>query len=246
MTEGGEERSTASPATDPDRQRSRWTAGHVIGTVFGGIGALIGLALLVGGIGVMAAYAFGRDEGGYFTTERKQLESATYAITSQDIDLGIDEVEWVPDEILGNIRLQVESEKPVFVGIGPDNDVDRYLGDVAHDELIDFERDRPVFELRQGGAPRTPPEDQDFWVAEARGSGEQALTWDAKFGRWTAVMMNPNAARDIDVRADAGIKLEWAIWAGLGMSVVGLLMTAGGVIVIVIISRHASRAPTEA
>jgi len=34
---------------------------------------------------------------------------------------------------------------------------------------------------------------------------------------------------------------DWAIWAGLGMFVIGLLMTAGAVIVILLIGRHASR-----
>jgi hypothetical protein len=246
MTDGGERPSTPNTTTGPDRPRSNWTAGHVIGAVFASIGGLIGLTLLVGGLAVLAAYAFGRDDDGYFNSDRKQLESATYAITTQDIDLGVDEVEWVPDEILGNVRIQVESEKSVFVGIGPDDDIDRYLGDVAHDELIDFDRDIPAFDLHQGRAPRGPPGRQDFWVAETEGPGEQALDWDAKFGRWTAVVMNADATRGINVEADAGIKLDWAIWAGLGTAVVGLLMTAGAVIVIVIISRHASRRATAA
>ena len=51
--------------------------------------------------------------------------------------------------------------------------------------------------------------------------------------------MNADAARGIDVEADAGIKLGWAIWAGLGIFVVGLLMTAGAVIVILLIGRRA-------
>jgi hypothetical protein len=217
----------------------------VIGIVFASIGGLIGLALLVGGIAVIAAYAFGRDDDGYFTSDRRQLESATYAVTTEDIDLDIDEVDWAPDEILGDVRVRVDGgEKPVFVGIGPDDDVDRYLGDVSHDELIDFDGDDPQFDLHQGRAPPTPPGEQDFWVAESEGSGEQALSWDADFGRWTAVVMNADAARGIDVEADAGVKLDWAIWAGLGMFVVGLLMTVGAVVVILLIGRRASRDST--
>jgi hypothetical protein len=208
--------------------------------VFASIGGLIGLALLVGGIAVMAAYAFGRD-GGYFTSDRERLESAGYAITTEDIDLGVDEVDWAPDEVLGNVRVQVDGEKPVFVGIGRDSDVDRYLGDVVHDELIGFDGDDPQFDLHEGRAPRTPPGEQDFWVAESEGPGERALTWDAEFGRWTAVVMNADATRGIEVEADAGVKLGWAIWAGLGMFVVGLLMSAGAVVVILLVGRRASR-----
>jgi hypothetical protein len=245
MTDGGEQRSTSNTPASPARPRSNWTASRVIAMVFASIGGLIGLALVAGGIAVMAAYAFERDDDGYFNTDRKQLKSDTYAISTENIDLGANEMDWAPSEILGNVRVQVDGgERPVFVGIGSDDDVDRYLGDVAHDQLIDLDGDNPEFVLHEGSAPRTPPGDEHFWVAESEGSGEQALTWDAKFGRWTAVVMNADAARGIDVEADAGVKLEWAIWAGLGMFVVGLLVSAGAVVVLLLVGRRASRDST--
>jgi hypothetical protein len=49
--------------------------------------------------------------------------------------------------------------------------------------------------------------------------------------------MNADAARGIDVQADAGFKLDWAIWARMGMLVVGLLITASAVIVILRLGR---------
>jgi hypothetical protein len=145
MTDGEEQRSTSNTAASAAPPRSKWTVSRVIGIVFASIGGLIGLALLVGGIAILAAYAFGRDDDGYFNSDRKQLRSPTHAITTEDIDLGVDEVDWAPDKILGKVRIQVDGEKPVFVGIGPDDDVDRYLGDVAHDELIGFDGDDPEF-----------------------------------------------------------------------------------------------------
>jgi hypothetical protein len=219
---------------------NRWTAPRVLAMVFAGIGGLIALALLVGGILVLATYAFGRDDQGYFKSDRQQLQSGAYAITTEDIDLGVDEVDWAPDGILGKLRVQVDGQRPLFVGIGPDDDVDRYLRRVAHDKLIGFDGGDPELDPHAGGAPRTRPADQDFWVAESEGSGEQALSWDAAFGRWTLVVMNADAARGIDVDADVGVKLGWAIWAGLGMVVIGLLMTIGAVIVILLIGRRAS------
>jgi hypothetical protein len=240
MTDGGERRSTSNTGASPARRRRDWTAaGRVIGLVFTGIGALIGLALLAGGVTLLAYYAFDRDDG-YFHTDRQRLESATYAITTQDIDLGADEFDWAPDAILGDVRVRVEGRRPVFVGIGPNDDVDRYLGRVARHELIDFDSDPPELDLKQGRAPPAPQGEQGFWVAQSEGSGAQSVTWDAEFGRWTAVVMNAEAARGIDVQADAGIKLAWAIWAGLGMVVVGLLMCAGAVIVILLIRRRPS------
>ena len=241
MTDSGEPPSTSDAGASPARPVSNWTAERVIGTVFASIGGLIGLALLLGGIAVLAAYAFGRDDDGYFTSDRQQLDSGAYAITTEDIDLGVDEADWAPDEVLGKVRIQVQGEKPVFVGIGSDEDVDRYLGDVARDELIDFHGGEAELDLRRGSRPRGPPGARTFWVAESEGPGEQSLTWDAEFGRWTAVVMNADAARGIYVEADAGVKLGWVIWAGLGMLVVGLLMTVGGVVVILLIGRRASR-----
>jgi hypothetical protein len=217
----------------------------VVAMVFASIGGLIGLALLVGGVAVLVAYAFNRDDDGYFNTDRHRLNSPTYAITTKEIDLGADEIDWAPDKILGKVRIQVDARRPVFVGIGRDEDVDRYLGGVAHGELTDFDGDRPKFALHRGTAPRTPPGRQRFWVAKSQGSGEHAVTWDAEFGRWTVVVMNATGARGIDVKADAGVKLGWVIWAGLGLFLVGLVMTAGAVIVILLVGRRAGGGPTS-
>jgi hypothetical protein len=61
----------------PVRERSKWSVGRVVGMVFASLGGLIGLALLLGGIAVIAAYAFGRDDDGYLTSDREHLESTT-------------------------------------------------------------------------------------------------------------------------------------------------------------------------
>lgn len=50
-----------SPEREGERQSS-WSAGRVIGMVFASLGGLIGLALLLGGIAVLAAHLFARDD----------------------------------------------------------------------------------------------------------------------------------------------------------------------------------------
>ncbi len=229
----------------PPRYQSNWTFGRVIGMVFTSIAGLIGLALLIGGLAVLAAYAFGRDDDGYFASDREHLDSATYAITTENIDLGEEAIDWAPDEVLGDVRIQVDADAPIFVGIGPDANVDRYLRDVAHDELTGFNDGEPEFASHEGARPKTAPSDQGLWVAKTEGAGEQELTWDAEFGQWTAVVMNADATRGVDVEANAAVKLDWVIWVGLGMFVVGLLMTAGAVVVVLLIGRRAS-APASA
>lgn len=242
MANGDEQPPTSTVTAPPTRPRSGWTAGRVVGLIFAGVGGLIGLALLAGGVAVLIGYA-DRDDG-YFTTDRQQIESGRFAIATESIDLGADEIDWAPSGILGDVRVRVTGDEPVFVGIGRDGDVDRYLGGVARDELIGFHGGDAELVPHAGRAPRTPPGEQGFWVAEAEGSGQQELIWDADFGRWTAVVMNADGARGIDIEVDAGVKLDWAVWVGAGILVVGLLLMAGAVAVILALSRGAARSST--
>ena len=152
---------------------------------------------------------------------RSRLESPSFAIRTEEIDLGADDVDWAPEEILGDVRIRVTSEKPVFVGIGPDGAVAAYLRGVGQDELTDLDDDPPELTGTPGGPPRRPPGDLRFWAAQASGAGEQELNWDADFGRWSAVVMNADGSRGIDVEADAGVKIGWVIWVGLGLLIVG-------------------------
>src|SRR5262245_31253262 len=104
MAEDTPERPSAPDTPAEPVGASHWTVGRIVGMVFATIGGLIGLAMLVGGIAAVAAYAFGRDDAGYFSTASKRLASPSYAITTERIDLGADEVDWAPEGLLGNVR----------------------------------------------------------------------------------------------------------------------------------------------
>jgi hypothetical protein len=126
------------------------SASRILAFTFAAIGGLIGLALIGAAI---AFFAADRDDG-YFTSDRHRLESATYAIATEEIDLGVDEVAWAPDGLLADARVRIDGDKAVFVGIGRDSDVDRYLADVAHDELIGFDGDDAELDRHDGSVPR--------------------------------------------------------------------------------------------
>lgn len=229
------------PAPSTPAPRSDWSAGRVVGVVVASLGGLFGIALILAGMAVIAVYAFARDDDGFFATDRVQLASGTYAITTQEIDLGDDDVDWAPDGVLGDVRLRVYGgRQPVFVGIAPDADVERYLAGVAHAELTDIRDGRAVLRPEPGAEAPAPPGRQPFWVARSAGPGEQSVTWDAEFGRWSVVVMNAGAARGIDVQADAGVKLDWGVWVGVGLLIAGLLLGAAAALVVAIIGRGAS------
>ena len=211
--------------------------------VFSSLAALIGIVMLLGGLAVIAAYAFGRNDDGFFTTDTEHLRTVSYALTAEDIDLGADPADWAPGDLLGTVRIDVESaaRRPVFVGIAPTADVDGYLGDVARAEVTDFSDGSPTYDIHRGGSPTARPAAQDFWVAESDGLNQQRIDWDAEGGDWSAVVMNSDAARGVDVDAEAGVKIDWVIWVGVGLAVVGLLLTALGTFLILRIGRAASR-----
>jgi hypothetical protein len=222
-----------------------WTFGRVVGLVSGSVVGLIGLVLLLGGLALVAVHAFGRDDDGYYSTGEERIESAGYAVTSGEIDLDVDEVDWFPEELLGTVRLTAQSERPrpIFLGIAPTADVSRYLADVGHAELTDFSDDRAEYRLHPGRSRPAPPADETFWERSAQGAGERVLNWEPEEGTWSVVLMNAGGERGVVADAEVATKVDWVIWAGLGLALVGALMVAGGVALIVILGRRATTAP---
>jgi hypothetical protein len=208
------------------------SAGRIILIVLGTIGILLALALLaVGGFLLWADRT--QREDGYLTTPTERFATPTYALTRSRLE--IDDSDW-PDWLwnvdwFGKVRIRADavSGKPVFVGIGPEAAVDRYLGGVAHAEVEDIEIDpfqvhyRPV----SGGPPAQPPLSQDFWVASAAGNGGQTLTWEVRDGSWSAVVMNADGSRQVAADLDLGAKLSWLLWVAIGVLIGGVLVLIG-------------------
>ena len=139
--------------------------------VLGSLAALIAIALLLGGAALIVAHASARDSDGYYTTGTERLATATYALTAEDIDLGSDAADVVPKDVLGRIRIRAERPggRPVFVGIGPEREVDAYLRGVAHAEIDDL--DPPRYRISRGGAPAARPRLSGFGSRRRRGRG---------------------------------------------------------------------------
>src|ERR671923_850079 len=234
---------TAAPppaAPPPSGDKPGWNAGRVVAVVFGSLAALIGCALLLGGLALVLAHAFARDDDGYYTSDSERLATAAYAITVEDIDLGSDPVDFVPKDVLGRVRIRAERPGggPVFVGIGPEREVNAYLRGVAHAEVDDF--DPPRYLTSRGGAPRRPPSAEQFWVASAQGPGRQAVSWEVEGGRWSVVAMNADGARRVVVDADVAARVGWFLAVGIGLLAGGLLLLAGGIVLIVWAARRSS------
>jgi hypothetical protein len=204
-----------SPAPVP-RTRQR-TGRHVAAIVIGGLALLPGLGMLAGGTALAVGQAVATDDNGYFTATLDRIESDGVAVASTDLfteDIDADEP-WVLDWLDLDVRLRVDgagSTDDVFVGVARTADIAAYLDDAPHTVVVDIDDHTPRYR-QVGGSELVPPVgsplDQDFWVATASGSGEQELTWQARGGRWSIVVMNadgsPGVAADVQIggRSDA-------------------------------------------
>ncbi len=185
--------------------------GRIIMIVVGAVLALIGFGLLAGSTAGVFAYATQRTDG-FFRTGEVRLASATYAITSDRVDLESEpgDADWLIDRgALGSVRLMIDpgrSGTPIFAGIGPSADVAAYLEDVSHDVIRDFELspDRVLYRRVTGESTPEPPGDQPFWVAQVTAEQADELTWEVESGDWTVVLMNVDPSRGVDLDAPAG------------------------------------------
>jgi hypothetical protein len=196
--------------------------------VLGVVASLIAVLLLLMGLGLILIHGSARDEDGYFSSDTATVASSGYAVTTDKIDLGTD-TDWVPEKVLGDLRLRATGAggKPVFIGIGPSDGVARYLDGVARSELTDIDGNGdPVLAERAGGRPSRPPGAVGVWTARAAGPGEREVVWDPEPGSWTAVVMNVDGARGVTADVSVGMKVGWVLWVGIVLGVAGLI--AGG------------------
>ena len=137
------------------------SAGRVILIVLGSIGVLFGLALLAGGGALLWADRTQREDG-YLTTPTERFATPTYALTRTRLEVDSHGAGWaLNDSWFGQVRIRGESPgaKMLFIGVGPEAAVAKYLGSVAHASVedIDFDPFRVKYLPVTGGAPQGPP-----------------------------------------------------------------------------------------
>jgi hypothetical protein len=224
------------------------SAGRVILIVLGSIGVLFGVAVLAGG-GFLLWTDRTQREDGYLTTPTERFATPTYALTRTRLEVDTDGEGWVLNESwLGKVRIRGESsgDKTLFIGIGPQPEVARYLGTVAHANVQDIDLD--PFRVRylsvSGGPPQAPPTEQTFWAASASGVGTQTLTWKVREGDWSVVLMNADGSRGVQADIDLGAKLSFLLWVAIGLLIGGALAVGGSTALIVLAARRPRPPPT--
>jgi len=228
-------RTTALPRPpEPTARRSGWTPGRIAALAIGVFLGLTGLIPAGAGGTALWASATQRDDG-YVTSDVQSFTTSGSALVTKRADLGVPGFGWLySPSVLGEIRIRVtaaSADSTTFVGIGPSNEVDRYLAGVDHTVITDFwtESLQPV----GGDATASAPGSQDFWVASDSGTGPRTVTWDPMGGSWSVVVMNIDGQPGVDVQADLGATLPPLVWISVALLVFSLVLVAGGVLLVV-------------
>ncbi|GAP55669.1 hypothetical protein AHiyo6_22340, partial [Arthrobacter sp. Hiyo6] len=129
----------------------------------------------------------------------------------------------------------VASGKDLFIGIGPQADVAKYLTDVRHSELtaVDFTPFRATYLEMPGTKVPGKPADQTFWSASAQGPGTQQIEWDLRPGTWSIVVMNADAGTPVAVDLQAGVRSDLLLPVFVGLLIGGVALLVIGVPLIV-------------
>ncbi|MEP7736800.1 DUF4389 domain-containing protein [Nocardioides sp. 31GB23] len=242
MTDPPDARDAPPPVSTSPTRTSR-----PVPLVIGVLLALVGLPLLLAGAGLGWALATQRDDDGFFSTTTEQISTETVALTSPVLDLGAagPDGRWTERDIV-TLRLRATSGgSPVFVGIGPSEEVERYLAAASYDEIGDLVTDPFDYTLTRrgsGGSLPTPPSEQDFWSDRSIGSGTQTLTWDVRPGNWTAVVMNGDGSPGLSTGLSAGGRVDMLAPLAWVLGALGLLLILGGALLVV----HGAHAPSAA
>jgi hypothetical protein len=182
-------------------------------------------------------------QAGFVTTSSTTFSSAGYAMATSKFSLTGAGSDWFASTAVGKVRIRVTESDParaVFIGIAPAAAVNRYLSGVRYTTFTNI--GGPATAVTPAGtAAPAPPSAQAFWVTHASGTGRQALTWTPRTGNWIVVVMNRDASPGLTVRADAGATLPALWWLDAGLLAAGLLLAVGGILLIVIPARRASR-----
>ena len=205
--------------------------------VAGGIVCVLAAVFLVGGGWALWKDRVDRDGDNFVTIGSNDLETETYAIVG---DLRGDGPSWLwGSTVLGDVRVRATSAsaRPLFIGIAPEDAVDRYLDGAGYATVEGF--DVSADTTHAGDAPPGRPSAAMDWAASTQGTGEQTLEWETRSGDWSVVLMNADAGADVAVHGDASAELPILPWLAGGLLLAGAaLAVAGGWVLIRTVRRE--------
>jgi hypothetical protein len=197
--------------------------------------ALIGAGLMFAGVGL--GFLFGSD--GRYDSDTGRLETSGHAVV---IDKTTLEKHMPFGRHPNTIRVVATSKDPskqVFLGVGPTDQVDKYLagsafGHVTTLTLKPFKA--TITEVAGQAYPPAPASQPTVWDAQVSGEGRQTLEWDVSSGDYSVAILNADASLTVIVGAQAGLQIPWifpvamvALGVGFVVLLIGIAMLSSGI-----------------
>jgi hypothetical protein len=207
--------------TTPSTQRTigwRIAAGVLVGLV-----ALMLLAAGIAGIWTRAAHS----DHGYIASGAHVYQTSGRAIVSDTMDVN-DVPSWLVAKIW--VDASAAGDRPLFVGVGPRADVDRYLAGVARSTVddVNFGPFSVDYVTARGTAVPTRPDAQTFWAESSQGA-HPSVAWKVRDGDWRVVVMNADGSPRVAADAKVGGSIRGDIWIVVGGLALGIVLLAGAV-----------------
>ena len=157
-------------------------------------------------------------------TSTEPYSTSTYALVSGSYRGGTSGDWFVNRDLIGTVKVRVNTTRPVFVGIGPQSAVNTYLSGVAYARGNSLTTASSDFRAHPGGAPATPPSAQTFWSASSKGTGQHALTWKPQAGNWRIVLMNVDGSAGVSSDVSIGAKMPHLLTIAIVAAGAGLVL----------------------
>jgi hypothetical protein len=214
--------STAGSVGSPHRSS---VAGSVVALVAGVLLLAPAAGLTIGG-GALLSLDSARDRNGYVAAPTLQLSTATAAVTAENLTIGGSD-QWARNIAdVGGLRVTVASStgRPLFIGIGPQDDVDAWLSGTAHDRLIGLNSGAGRYD-RISGVSRAvaDPAAQPFWLATGTGSGA-TLRWNVTDGNFAVVVANLDGTPGVAADVEGAIQVPDLTGLGGGLLATGIVL----------------------
>jgi len=223
------------------------SAGKIILLVFGIIGLLISIGLLVGGGALLWADNVIKDSEGFYTTRTIQIEKESYAIVSGPADIDIDTGwDWGWGWDLGDLatfKVEGSNNDPsnqIFIGVASESDIDVYLNGVEYDEITDININPVRMDYRNHPGSIVPgdPTSQTFWTESSYGAGTQIIEWELEPGSHSLVLMNTDGSAGVDMNVVLGAKVPLLFGVGVGVLVAGVVALSLSILMIYFSARR--------
>lgn len=226
----------------PPPVRAGRTARPLSRPLVAGGAVLLALGIVAGTVagGVMAA--FGPDEA--IDSGFQPVSTSAAALVSDVATIGeVTDLGVLTGPPVLEVSVAAAGPTPVFVAVGPAEDVADYLDGAAVDEVSDLAVDPFRLHVRhRAGVPSAPaPADRAFWSASASSSFRTEFSWPIEGGNHRIVVLNADGSPGVAGVVRLQVRLPEVFARSLGLLIGSAMVAVIGIGLMAMASTRADR-----